>query len=207
MLTVSTSALLVVEADGKPVFRKRFQCGPGKGEWKKAEFKKQWQIYQNLFDRDYTTTIPAGARQIRVRVADGDWLQIGQIGLTARDRRRKEATLALKQEWGKRPEPFRYAPEAPGGPFLGLPMQDRAWLWKTCIEPWKEVGVAGDRRHRGGMGRLQQDAARRRPPLGRGLPEQLAEGRLGLGDVELPWFVRHFGQRPRRRPVRRLRGP
>ena len=60
VLTVSGLAQLVVEADGKPVFQKQFQCGPGKGEWKKAEFKPQWQIYQNLFDRDYTAKIPAG---------------------------------------------------------------------------------------------------------------------------------------------------
>jgi hypothetical protein len=143
VLTVSASALLMVEADGKPVFQKLFQCGPGKGEWKKAEFKKQWQIYQNLFDRDYTVTIPAGTKQVRVRVADGDWLEIGEIGLKPAAPGAKEATLRLTQEWGKRAEPFRYAPDAPGGPWLGLPMQDRAWLWKTCIEPWKQAESQG----------------------------------------------------------------
>ena len=83
VLTVSAAALLVVEADGQHVFEKKFLCGPGEGEWKKAEFKAQYNIYQNLYDRDYTATIPAGTRQVRVRVADGDWLQIGQIGLEA----------------------------------------------------------------------------------------------------------------------------
>jgi hypothetical protein len=143
VLTVSASALLVVEADEKQVFQKRFECGPGKGEWKKAEFKEQWQIYQNLFDRDYTTTIPAGARQIRIRVADGDWLEIGEIGLRPAGAGAKEVALVLKQEWGKKAEPFRYAPGAPGGPLLGLAVQDRAWLWKTCVEPWKEVESQG----------------------------------------------------------------
>jgi hypothetical protein len=143
VLTVSGSALLVVEADGKQVFQKRFQCGSGEGEWKKAEFKKEWQIYQNLFDRDYRAAIPSGARQIRVRVADGDWLEIGQIGLKPTTPGAREATLTLKQEWDKKPEPFRYAPDAPGGPLLGLPMQDRAWLWQTCIEPWKAAETQG----------------------------------------------------------------
>jgi len=143
VLTVSASALLVVEADGKPVFQKRFQCGPGKGEWKKAEFKEQWQIYQNLFDRDYTATIPAGTRQIRVRVADGDWLEIGAIGLKPATAGGKEAALTLTQAWGRKPEPFRYAPDAPGGPWAGLAVQDRAWLWKTCIEPWKQAESQG----------------------------------------------------------------
>ena len=143
VLTVSTSALLVVEADGKPIFQKPFQCGPGNGEWKKAEFKKQWQVYQNLFDRDYEATIPAGAKQVRVRVADGDWLEIGEIGLKSADPGTKEVTLALRQEWGKKPEPFRYAPDSPGGPLVGLAIQDRAWLWRTCIEPWKEAESQG----------------------------------------------------------------
>ena len=139
VLTVSAAALLVVEADGKPVFRKQFRCGPGKGEWKKAEFKEEWHIYQNLFDRDYTATIPPGTRQLRVRVVDGDWLEIGQVGLRPAGRRR-ETTLALKQEWGKIPAPFRYAPD---GQFAGLAMQDRAWLWRNCIEPWKEAELQG----------------------------------------------------------------
>jgi len=143
VLTVSASALLVVEADGKPVFQKRFQCGPGKGEWKKAEFNEQWQVYQNLFDRDYTATIPAGTRQIRVRVADGDWLEIGAIGLKPAAAGGKEAALTLAQAWGRKPEPFRYAPDAPGGPWAGLAVQDRAWLWKTCIEPWKQAESQG----------------------------------------------------------------
>lgn len=143
VLKVSTSVLLVVEADGKQVFRKLFQCGPGKGEWKKAEFKSEWHVYQNLFDRDYTATIPAGTAEIRVRVADGDWLEIGQIGLKPATAGKKEVTLTLKQEWGKKPTPFRYAPDAADGPLAGLAVQDRAWLWRTCVEPWKEAESKG----------------------------------------------------------------
>jgi hypothetical protein len=140
VLTVSAAALLVVEADGEPVFQKQFRCGPGKGEWKKAKFLEQWHTYQNLFDRDYTAAIPAGARQVRVRVAEGDWLEIGQIGLKPAGAGAKEATLTLKQEWGKRIKLFRYLPN---GSFAGLAVQDRAWLWKTCIEPWKEAELKG----------------------------------------------------------------
>ena len=143
VLIVSGAATLAVEADGTQVFQKAFRCGPGDGEWKKAEFKKEYNIYQNLFDRDYTATIPAGAKQVRVRVTDGDWLQIGQVGLKPATAGAKEAALTLKQDWGKKPEPFRFAPDAPGGPFLGLPTQDRAWLWTTCIEPWQAAEATG----------------------------------------------------------------
>jgi hypothetical protein len=143
VLTVSTAALLVVEADGQQVFQKQFRCGPGAGEWKEAVFQEQYKIYQNLFDRDYTATIPAGIRQVRVRVTEGDWLQIGAIGLKSTAVGAKETTLALKQEFAKKPAPFRFAPSAQGGPILGLPMQDKAWLWETCIEPWKAAEKEG----------------------------------------------------------------
>ena len=65
VLIVSTAARLVVEGDGKTIFDKQFNCGPGSGEWKKAVYQPQWQTYQNLFDRDYSCVIPAGTRQVR----------------------------------------------------------------------------------------------------------------------------------------------
>ena len=143
VLTVSMAATLLVEADGAPILKKSFKCGPGEGEWKKAHFKPEYKIYQNLFDRDYTATIPAGAKQVRVRVTDGDWLQIGEIGLKSAHDGAKEATLVLNQQWGKKPEPLRYTPGVAGCPFQGLAMHDRAWLWKTCIEPWKQAESQG----------------------------------------------------------------
>jgi hypothetical protein len=143
VMSVSARALLVVEGDGKNLFEHRFECGPGEGEWKKAEFKTQYKIYQNLYDRDYTATVPAGTRQVRIRVTEGDWLQVSQIGLTPAATAAPEATLTLRQEFGKKPDPVRYAPGEPGGPFLGLQMRDKAWLWKTCIEPWKEAEARG----------------------------------------------------------------
>ncbi|MFO1520622.1 MAG: hypothetical protein U1G05_00975 [Kiritimatiellia bacterium] len=138
---MSVAATLVVEADGKTVHEQKFLCGPGAGEWKKAEFNEQYTIWQNLYDRDYTATLPAGAKQVRVRVAAGDWLQIGEIGLQPAGG--AEAVLALKQAWSEKPEPFRFDPADPRGAFAGLPGQDREWLWKTAIEPWKAVEAQG----------------------------------------------------------------
>ena len=73
VLTVSNMARLVVEADGRSILQKRFQCGPGPGEWKKAVYQPQWQIYQNFYDRDYTATIPAGT----ARFVSAWWRVIG----------------------------------------------------------------------------------------------------------------------------------
>jgi aryl-phospho-beta-D-glucosidase BglC (GH1 family) len=142
VVTVSSSAHLVVEAGDKPFFDKQFQCGAGSGEWKRADYKPQWQVYQNLFDRDYTCSIPAGTPRVQIRVTEGDWLELGQIGLKPSSAE-KETVVELSQQFGKRPAPFRFAPDMPGGPILGLPMQDRAWLWKQCVEPWKALENQG----------------------------------------------------------------
>jgi hypothetical protein len=142
VLTVSNAARLVVEADAKSIFEKEFKCGSGSGEWKQAVYKPQWGIYQNLFDRDYSCQIPAGTKQVRVRIAAGDWLEIGQIGLKPADANR-ETVVELKQDYGKATPPFRFDPAATGGPITGLPLQDRDWLWKRCIEPWENAERQG----------------------------------------------------------------
>jgi aryl-phospho-beta-D-glucosidase BglC (GH1 family) len=141
VLVVSVAAKLLVEADGQPILETSLRSGPGEGEWKEVRYSEQYKIYQNLFDRDYTATIPAGAKQVRIRLADGDWLQIGQIGLKPQGA--EESTLTLSQHYGKKVEPFRFAPGERNGPFLGLDMQDRLWLKRTTIDPWKEAQAAG----------------------------------------------------------------
>jgi hypothetical protein len=143
VLKVSTAAKLLIEADGRTVLEKQFKCGPGEGEWKKAEFKPQWNIYQNLYDCDYTTTVPAGTRQLRIRVVSGDWLEVGELGFKAVRPDAKEDSLTLVQSFGKKQEPFRYAPGTADGPFVGLPRQGREWLWDHNIQPWREAQALG----------------------------------------------------------------
>lgn len=140
VMTVSSRATLVVEADGQAVFTKEFICGPGAGEWKKAVYKEQWKIYQNLYDRDYTTRIPAGTKELCIRVTTGDWLQINEVGVRSGER---EDVLGLTSEYGKPPVPVRYTPEDAAGPFKTEQMEDRQWLWDKMIEPWKKLKEQG----------------------------------------------------------------
>lgn len=140
--TVSAAARLVAEADGKKIWEKHFQCGPGEGEWKKADFKPQWKIYQNLYDRDYTFPVPVGTRELKLQVKEGDWMQITELGFKPAGAAREEA-LGLAMDWGKKPAPFRFAPGAPGGPFLDLKMKGREWLYEDGIKPWKEAQAQG----------------------------------------------------------------
>ncbi len=141
---VSKAAHLVVKADGNTLYEKKFVCGPGKGEWKTAEFKPKWKIYQNLYDRDYTTRVPAGTRELRISVASGDWLRLTEIGLrpTGTETAREDV-LPLLGDWGKKPEPVTYAPGRTDGPFLTPHSEGRQWLWDTCIAPWKKLEARG----------------------------------------------------------------
>jgi len=73
--------MLVVQADGTNVLEKRFQCGPGQGEWKKAVFQEQI-----TYGRTCTTGItrpPSLRAQSGSRSAwpRADWVQVTEIGL------------------------------------------------------------------------------------------------------------------------------
>jgi len=142
LMTVSQRAKLIVQADEKNLWEKEFICGPGEGEWKKAEFRKEWNIYQNLYDRDYEVTIPAGSKKVSIFLTEGDWLSLSEVGLKAMDGS-KEDVLPLSFTWGKTAPVVRYTPESKERPFHGVSIQDKEWLWQTTIAPWKEAEAAG----------------------------------------------------------------
>lgn len=139
---VSGRAHLIVEADGEPVFDKLLVPGEGEGEWKKSVFKPEWNIYQNVYDRDYTARIPAGTLRAVVRVQEGDWMTLSEIGIRP-EGRDTEAALTLITDYGKTPVPIRYDAANTAEPFSTPEREDRAWLWKDGIEPWLAAQKAG----------------------------------------------------------------
>ena len=50
--TVSREAMLIVKADETTIFEKLFVCGSGVGEWASVVYNQEWDIYQNIYDRD-----------------------------------------------------------------------------------------------------------------------------------------------------------
>ncbi len=142
VMKVSTSANVVVLADNKPVWEKKFTCGSGKGEWKKAELVPRYNIYQNTFDKDYAATIPAGTQQVKIRVTAGDWLQISELGFKPASASREDV-LPMNAAFGKKPEPFGYAPGGSGRVFRNLKYEDREALWEEHIVPWKDAEAKG----------------------------------------------------------------
>ena len=133
---VSNNTSLVVEADGKVIFKHDFQPGPGDGEWKEAVFRQEWNVYQNIYDKDYETEIPAGTKQVLIRAENGDWLTLTELALNGG---KGEALVSLTSGWNQEPTHFRYD----GSALHGGEVKDRNWLQKTMIEPWQDLEAEG----------------------------------------------------------------
>jgi hypothetical protein len=82
--TVSQGGVLDVYVDDKLVWKKDLPSGPEKaaGEWKRIEYKKEWNIYWAHYDRDYEVEIPAGLHTIRLENTGIDWIEIEKITFT-----------------------------------------------------------------------------------------------------------------------------
>ena len=157
--TVSSRAEFVVTADERPIFEKLFvptgKKGYGEGgtaEWEKTIFVKEWNGYQNLYNVDYTMEIPAGTKRVELRVDDGDWLRLRELGLTPLNptanengttnaANMAETVQAFRDVWGEKPPQLTW--NAMRRRFDGGAAMDRAWLRKNSIEPWRQAEAAG----------------------------------------------------------------
>jgi len=135
--TVSNNTSLVVEADGKTIFRHGFKPGPGEGEWKQVVFQQQWNVYQNIYDKNYEVVIPAGTKQVSIRAEGGDWLTLKELSLNGGQ---GEALVHLSPGWNQEPSQLRYT----GTELLGdnVSTRDRAWL-RNGMKPWVELQTKG----------------------------------------------------------------
>ena len=142
--TVSRSGRLTVKADGKMIWEKMFVCGPGKGKWKKSVYKPQWKIYQNVYDRDYTTTVPAGTQVIELENIEGDWVRLIELGFQpVKEGDTKEHVLDLPVSWGRKQEPVCIVDNGDAWFFKTKSRQDKSWLWENYIRPWQELESKG----------------------------------------------------------------
>jgi hypothetical protein len=73
---VSQGAVLHVAVDGREVWSQDLPCGAGEGPWQEAKWSEQYQIWQNIYDRDYEVAIPAGEHVIELTNSGKDWAEI-----------------------------------------------------------------------------------------------------------------------------------
>lgn len=138
---VSALARLVATADGAVVLDETFRPGPGDGPWKSAQYRAEWDIWQNVYDIDVRGAIPAGATRLEIDVTEGDWMTFLELGLGNPDG--TESVLASGgAEWAVREGSVRFDPDA--SPVWRTPtVLDRAWL-AAAFQPWRErAQVAG----------------------------------------------------------------
>jgi hypothetical protein len=138
VLIVSTSATLVVKADGKPVFEKRFEPKEGVGEWAQAVYAPKWRIYQNVYNHVYTIVLPVAAKEISLELTDGDWLRFTELGLTlpGRDRR----VLPGDSTPRRTQQPYDLSPD---GALISPPDFDGLAPLAGIFAPLREVKAAG----------------------------------------------------------------
>lgn len=142
VLQVSARSRLTVKAGAVTVTNKLFTPGPGSGEWKEVIYQPQWNVYQNIYDRDYGMTIPAGAPWVTLDNTDGDWMTFAEIGLTP-DGATEAVIPAGNRDWGVRQTiTVAWRPEA-RPPVRYSAAQDAAWLWHQTLQPWLDLRARG----------------------------------------------------------------
>ena len=133
---VSDRSHLIVKADGKALWEHAFLCGPGQGEWAEAVYVAEYKIHQNRYDRDYVIDVSAGTQAVTVENTTGDWLKLNEIGVTIAG---KETVAPTTGEWNEPPGVLKLS-DNQGNPLLtSSGGRDREWLWRTAIQPWKEL--------------------------------------------------------------------
>jgi aryl-phospho-beta-D-glucosidase BglC (GH1 family) len=134
--TVSTKTILAVLADGKPVMEKLFDPGPGAGEWKKSIFKKEWDIYQNVYDQDYTAKIPAKTRTIQMLLPRGDWISFSSVSLAPASGGETTLFRPTVTDWGVKPVTLSLDPQNRLDKNKMPPILGKEWIEKTHLKPW-----------------------------------------------------------------------
>ncbi len=79
---VSASADLRIFAGTQLLYKHDFRPAAGSGEWKEVIYRPEWNIYQNIYDRDYSFTLVKEASEIAIRVLAGDWMTWSQLAIT-----------------------------------------------------------------------------------------------------------------------------
>jgi len=158
--TVSQQARLIVKAngivnadgvenaDGAVIYDRLFTSGPGSGEWEQVVYSREWNIYQNIFNKDYRINIPAGVKTVTLEVTEGDWMSINDLkfspagGTATGGSVRAFSVTPNAPDWGIVIPPVKIT--ADGQIVIeNASIQNREWLKNTYIKPWDDLVKSG----------------------------------------------------------------
>jgi hypothetical protein len=136
---VSREARFIVKADGRTIYDRMFKSGAGEGEWTTAVYRSEWNIYQNIFNKDYRIEIPAGSKHITLEMTDGDWMTINDLKFFSVSGNGKVFNITPNNsEWGEIFPPVRV--NANGDVVSDNAfMQNKEWLRGRNFKPWEEL--------------------------------------------------------------------
>jgi len=144
--TVSQKTRLVVRAGEQTILDHGFQPGPGEGEWKEAVWVEAYKVWQNVYDRDYAATIPAGTKELTLDAREGDWLTFTRLKL---------GTIEIVPgdlDWGRKPGAFTIGTDGHVDLSAAPVLYDRSTHQKEQIAPWKDLQGKGAQVHVGEWG-------------------------------------------------------
>ena len=137
---VSARSRLVVKAEDRILFDRVYLCGGGTGEWKRSVHRPEWNIYQNVYDRDYTAPLPPGVKELEISNTEGDWMTLSEIALVREDGR--EDLLVLQPEYGQKAVPLAYH-AGQAILFTAPGLTGRDGLREKMIQPFLELQAKG----------------------------------------------------------------
>ncbi|MCL2816631.1 MAG: glycoside hydrolase family 5 protein, partial [Oscillospiraceae bacterium] len=142
---VSSEANLVVKADGEKIYEHLFKSGKGEGEWTVEVYREEWNVYQNIFDKDYRIEIPAGTKLITIDVTKGDWMTVNDIKFTPQQEQSSCPVFSITpttDQWGMKIPAIKIDPN--GDIILeGADIQDGKWLREAYLKPWEDLINSG----------------------------------------------------------------
>ena len=139
---VSRDARLVVKADGGTIYDRVFRSAAGTGEWTTVVYNREWNIYQNIFNRDYRIEIPAGVKLLTIEITEGDWMTINDMKFAPVSGTGRAFSLTPNNsDWGVVIPPVKI--DANGLVVLeDAYLRNRKWL-EELFKPWEDLIKSG----------------------------------------------------------------
>jgi hypothetical protein len=140
---VSTRATLVVTADGAEILRQAFVPGPTDAEAKIIQWVEAWKIHQNIYDKDYTATVPGDATRLTFQIVgtNTDWLSFDALTLQS------GATKAtMVPVYGDRIPPATYRWDSGVVTLVSCPSgAEKFYDLNRYLDDWKALKARGVR--------------------------------------------------------------